>query len=50
MLNSSILPGLQKHFTDFDGRFVKEVCWAISNITAGNKVQIQVIFIVQSYF
>lgn len=44
MINCSVLPALQGLLRScymFDN-IVKNACWAISNITAGNRVQIQV--------
>ena len=51
MINSSVLPALNHLLTSSQDNLQKEACWAISNITAGNRVQIQVsIIIVVSQF
>ena len=42
MINSSVLPALRHLLSSSRENLQKEACWAISNITAGNRVQIQV--------
>jgi hypothetical protein len=42
MINSSVLPALRQLLYNSQENLRKEACWAISNITAGNRVQIQV--------
>ena len=42
VINCSALPALQLLLQYPEYSIKKEACWAISNITAGNKVQIQV--------
>ena len=44
MINSSVLPALLHLLTSSQENLQKEACWAVSNITAGNRVQIQVTF------
>lgn len=45
VINCSALPAIQ-HLLDHPlSNIKKEACWAISNTTAGNKVQIQVTFL-----
>ena len=42
VINCSVLPVLKNLITSTIDQIKKETCWALSNITAGNKVQIQV--------
>ena len=42
VINCSVLPALQMKLNSPHESLRKEACWAISNITAGNRVQIQV--------
>ena len=42
VINCSVLPALQMKLNSPHESLRKEACWALSNITAGNRVQIQV--------
>ena len=42
IINCSVLPALQHLLGSNHDNLRKESCWTLSNITAGNKVQIQV--------
>ena len=42
VINCSVLPALQHLLSSPVPNLRKEACWALSNISAGNKVQIQV--------
>ena len=42
VINCSVLPALQHLLSHPPDNLQKEACWAVSNITAGNRVQIQV--------
>ena len=42
VINCSVLPALQMKLNSPHESLKKEACWALSNITAGNRVQIQV--------
>ena len=42
VINCSVLPVLKHLLESHIEQIRKETCWALSNVTAGNKVQIQV--------